>query len=1125
MLPLRIALCAVLLMTPTLLAQDKPNLPVLRVAADMHTTAVNAIDADASGRLVLTVSDDKTARLWAVDTPVGGDKGTAPSAVLLRVLRPWTSDGPEGKLQACALSPSGSLAVVSGTTGETGKLGTTRIYFFDVSRGAMVRQISGVAERVTSLAFSASGSYLAAGLAGKEGLRIFDSATGTELARDEDYKSDCLSVDWHGDGSLVATCQQDNARLYRLEGGLLSGQPRKTKIRKLAPTVRGDQSLFAPNAARFSPDGSKVAVSSRGGSKVHVLDAVTLKSLYEPAGEFINVGDGQDSGVAWSSDGGLLAHGMFPINLSPDGGRGPVRTLKICNDVITELCAMPAAAPLGFLYASRDASWGLVQPLGSGEPRHLKLGAAPVLKFVAGPACLLVSDDATQVAYPLDVEGKRYASFSVPARMLGTHEGQGAPGALHAPRLTLAKSAKLTGQELAMQFVNDLDGKLLMDLIERGAPYCRAISSDGSFFVTGTDSGLLRYDRRGGRKWSVSLPMPVLSVNLSAGGRLAVAACGDGTIRWHRTSDGRELLAFLPHADGKRWVMWVPVTGLRESAVFDTKRFSQDLIGGFKRMGFQPGRDLLTSVNQTPVTSQTPWGNGMAFEDALTKVLSSATTGQTVTVRLQQAGRARSLSVTLRGEAVASVAGTYFDSSAGADDLIGWHVNRDRAQTADFFPAARFRSVFYRPDIVTRALKTLDVEEAMREANAALGKTTSKAEGVAEVIARLSPPVVEIETGGAFREVVLPADATSVKVRYEVRDTGKEKATRVQVKLNGRPLDVAAFVPAGAEAAEVDVPLPDGLEGDLAVIASHKLASSEAAILRVRRESKPANTRKPDLYLIAAGVSKLQANVGLDTDGDGGISDAEFLKKFSKSGVILDDLKGAEGDSQRMGELFKSGEGHTFGKVTSLVLINEEATTTALRSAIQQVAAQARTGDVVVFSFSGHGYADEKHEFFLATHDVHPDRPGETALTGKALAELLSPIKARVVLLLDTCQSGAVLGRKEGAKVITGPEDLTGLVNTLSSAEQGIVVISSSSESELSFESEGGGYFTRAVVEGLQGKASRGGVVTCASLGDYVAVRVPGMVLENPELKAGLLMQTPTVILPKGAPDFVLARP
>jgi hypothetical protein len=41
-------------------------------------------------------------------------------------------------------------------------------------------------------------------------------------------------------------------------------------------------------------------------------------------------------------------------------------------------------------------------------------------------------------------------------------------------------------------------------------------------------------------------------------GRLVVAAYGDGTIRWHKMDDGRELLALFVLKDRQNWVAWTP---------------------------------------------------------------------------------------------------------------------------------------------------------------------------------------------------------------------------------------------------------------------------------------------------------------------------------------------------------------------------------------------------------------------------------------------------------------------------------------------------------------------------------------------------------------------------------------
>jgi WD40 repeat protein len=62
----------------------------------MHFDLIKDTSTDATGRLVLTCSTDKTARLWRMDLPADG--ATAEAAVLLKTLCPPLSEGEEGML-------------------------------------------------------------------------------------------------------------------------------------------------------------------------------------------------------------------------------------------------------------------------------------------------------------------------------------------------------------------------------------------------------------------------------------------------------------------------------------------------------------------------------------------------------------------------------------------------------------------------------------------------------------------------------------------------------------------------------------------------------------------------------------------------------------------------------------------------------------------------------------------------------------------------------------------------------------------------------------------------------------------------------------------------------------------
>ncbi|MCS6875761.1 MAG: WD40 repeat domain-containing protein, partial [Aquificaceae bacterium] len=86
---------------------------------------------------------------------------------------------------------------------------------------------------------------------------------------------------------------------------------------------------------------------------------------------------------------------------------------------------------------------------------------------------------------------------------------------------------------------------------------CYAIAPDGSGFVLGTEWYVRYYDSKGNLLWAVPVRI-AWSVGISSNGRVVVAGLEDGTIRWYRASDGKELLALFPHKDGKRWVLWMP---------------------------------------------------------------------------------------------------------------------------------------------------------------------------------------------------------------------------------------------------------------------------------------------------------------------------------------------------------------------------------------------------------------------------------------------------------------------------------------------------------------------------------------------------------------------------------------
>ncbi len=141
-LPAAVHIAAVhiaLVLAGSLLGAEPAAKPFLRIEAGMHTAPIRRIATDAAGRVALTCSDDKTAKLWSLEK---GKEGT-----LLRTFRLPIRDGVAGKLYACALSPDGSTAAVAGSEGEiyllaatSGRHSAAAFNFGSRARSCLLRQ-------------------------------------------------------------------------------------------------------------------------------------------------------------------------------------------------------------------------------------------------------------------------------------------------------------------------------------------------------------------------------------------------------------------------------------------------------------------------------------------------------------------------------------------------------------------------------------------------------------------------------------------------------------------------------------------------------------------------------------------------------------------------------------------------------------------------------------------------------------------------------------------------------------------------------------------------------------------------------------------------------------------------
>jgi hypothetical protein len=131
-----------------------------------------------------------------------------------------------------------------------------------------------------------------------------------------------------------------------------------------------------------------------------------------------------------------------------------------------------------------------------------------------------------------------------------------------------------------------------------------------------------------------------------------------------------------------------------------------------------------------------------------------------------------------------------------------------------------------------------------------------------------------------------------------------------------------------------------------------------------------------------------------------------------------------------------------------------------LDNLVQRASAQ----DTVVLLFAGHGWRDEKGEFYFATHDLDSQDIAHTALSWREVAERLRQLAGkskRVIVLLDACRSGSAASNDE-------------LIRALETARTGVLVFAASSGLTESKEDEkwGHGAFTKAILDALEGQTT-----------------------------------------------------
>jgi uncharacterized caspase-like protein len=217
-------------------------------------------------------------------------------------------------------------------------------------------------------------------------------------------------------------------------------------------------------------------------------------------------------------------------------------------------------------------------------------------------------------------------------------------------------------------------------------------------------------------------------------------------------------------------------------------------------------------------------------------------------------------------------------------------------------------------------------------------------------------------------------------------------------------------------------------------------------------------------------------------------------------------------DAEDFAKALRRQKGGLYREVIVRELKDGNATKETILDGLQWIERETTANDVAVLFLSGHGVNDPNGFYYFLPVDADTQRLKAKGVSYQDIKNTVSVLAGKVVVFLDTCHSGNIMGTRKD------PTDVAGVVNELISAENGAVVFASSMGRQYSLEDPawGNGAFTKALVEGINGAAdyTHKGRITVNMLNLYLSERVK-------ELTKG--QQTPSTAKPDTVPDFPIA--
>ena len=1022
--------------------------PLIRINQQAHS-APNVADVavDRNRRLMISVAADKTIKVWEIA-----------KQRVLKTLRPPVSDGPEGKLNAVALSSKDNQIAVGGYTGLSWD-SSASVYIFDLETGRMVHRISGFPREISVLQFSPDGKRLVVGVEHESSLWIYrtsDWGLERKLIEGQGVSTTFAQAIFGPKGNLLAILNRfdslaDSDGLVQKANkpGALDDPGKQTRLHELMDSNELDELDKLADTTKIT-DHVGEAKFSKSTPILRLYDknlaVVAEQVLSKHSGKIAMLGVGFGRNARFSPDSSRLALGY------PDGkvevfSAADLSLLHSPDTVGSTAKGSPnviggavAWSPDGrFLYSVREVDNGMAirrwSNKGQGTFKDWVFNkpsdwtSVPPGRLVPMPEGDLLNVAMTGY-WRLDQKGvmkSRFVKFQATGKGVFNQIAVSGDGTTFEFRPDEHFARSTTDSLRSLGYSEEKLRQTYSDILRESQENSFRFSLNSLELTTHfePDAAMKGIDQQSSLSPGLcteKIPFPFYTHWLSADGRFCLSLA-------------EEFLAlFEINRSGEPQKYWqIPSPGGGHGSL--TANFSVD--GNWIVVHF---------LDQT-----VQW---LRRRD-----------GKKVMTFYSPAESKEWILWTSEG---------YYVSSPRGDDLLGWHVNRGKDQAADFYTARQFERILYRPDFVRTYFENLGDADKTRRM---LGENLLDINQLADI----APPRIILSPG---LNAVTSRDSTPIKLHadrnslpmldYAVFVNSIPVISTVERRLGGK--EQRAFTRA------LDIPLFSH-ENRIRVEVFNGTSMGVAETVVYHSGGGP-QAKKGDLYLLAIGASRFP-------------------------NLPNADLEYAALDAESLTAHYNQHGSKTFNRIHTYTVSDnsqEKPTRKNILKALDFIHT-ARAEDTVVVFLASHGLSDKAGNYYFVPRDAQPDdirvvqvgRGKALSLVGwESFSESLRNSAGKRLLVVDTCQ----------AKNITGTLDFHSLAKRSVSSSFSVMAASKGDEESQEYPPGRHGLFTYGMLQGLSGNGdeNRDGAVKLHELfrftEDYVVKNRDRRIPQSPQLEA-----------------------